>query len=47
MRRIHLLVILLTLAAGNAAAVAFKLRMSTKDRLTGKFFPLSIKQIRY
>ena len=35
MRTIHLLVILLALTARNAAAAA--VRISTKDRLTGKF----------
>lgn len=40
MRTIHRLVILLVLAltARSAAAVAFDLRISTKDRLTGKSF---------
>jgi hypothetical protein len=37
MRTIHLLVILLALTARNTAAAA--LRTTTKDRITGKFFP--------
>jgi hypothetical protein len=40
MRTVHLLVILLALTARSATAVALNVRMSTKDRLTGKFFPL-------